>query len=50
MTANTDGILDFLKEFKAEVRDGRDIFTIGEANGVSAEELPNGSVQMVFST
>ena len=40
MTANTPGILDFLHEFRREVRDGRDIFTVGEANGVSAEELP----------
>ena len=40
MTANTPGILDFLREFKREVRDGHDIFTVGEANGVSAEELP----------
>ena len=40
MTANTPGILDFLHEFKREVRDGRDIFTVGEANGVSADELP----------
>ena len=38
-TANTPGILDFLHEFKAAVRDGRDIFFVGEANGVAAEEL-----------
>lgn len=53
MTANTDGILDFLHEFKAAVQDGTDIFTVGEANGVSAEELPqwvgeNGVFNMVF--
>ncbi len=38
-TANTPGILDFLHEFKAGVRDGRDIFLVGEANGVGADEL-----------
>ena len=38
-TANTEGILDFLHEFKAGVRDGRDIFLVGEANGVEASEL-----------
>lgn len=38
-TANTPGILDFLKEFKAAVREGRDIFMVGEANGVAANEL-----------
>ena len=39
MTANTDGILDFLHEFKREVFDGHDIFTVGEANSVKPEEL-----------
>ena len=39
MTANTAGILDFLHEFKREVFDGRDIFTVGEANGVAVDEL-----------
>ena len=53
MTANTDGILDFLHEFKKEVQEGSDIFTVGEANGVSASELPqwvgsNGVFDMVF--
>ena len=38
-TANGEGILDFLHEFKAAVCDGRDIFTVGEANGVDADEL-----------
>jgi len=38
-TANTPGILDFLHEFKAAVRDGRDIFMVGEANGVGPDEL-----------
>ena len=54
MTANTDGILDFLHEFKRNVQDGTDIFTVGEANGVHAEDLPdwvgrNGVFDMIFS-
>ena len=53
MIANTEGILDYLHEFKRAVRDGHDIFTVGEANGVSAEELPdwvgdNGVFDMLF--
>lgn len=40
MTAATDGILDFLREFKREVFDGRDIFTVAEANSVTPEDLP----------
>lgn len=52
-TANTDGILDYLHEFKDKVQAGTDIFTVGEANGVSASELPqwvgsNGVFDMVF--
>ncbi len=39
VTANTPGILDFLREFRRKVFDGHDIFTVGEANGVSSEEL-----------
>lgn len=51
--ANGDGILDFLHEFKAAVCDGRDIFTVGEANGVAASELgfwvgENGVFDMLF--
>lgn len=38
-TANTPGILDFLHEFKVAVRDGHDIFMVGEANGVEPSEL-----------
>ena len=54
MTANTDGILDFLHEFKRNVQDGTDIFTVGEANGVHAEDLPdwvgrNGVFDLIFS-
>ena len=41
MTANTPGILDFLHEFKNEVFAGRDIFTVGEANGVQPKDLPH---------
>ena len=53
MTANTEGILAFLHEFKEEALSGSDIFTVGEANGVSAEELPewvgaDGVFDMVF--
>lgn len=52
-TANTPGILDFLHEFKAAVRDGRDIFMVGEANGVAADELgvwvgENGVFDLLF--
>ena len=53
MTVNTPGILDFLHEFRREVFDGHDIFTVGEANGVSPAELPdwvgeNGVFSMLF--
>ena len=53
MTANTPGILDFLHEFKNEVFVGRDIFTVGEANGVQPKDLPqwvgdDGVFDMVF--
>ena len=52
-TVNTDGILDYLNEFKNEVMAGTDAFTVGEANGVKPEELPqwvgeNGVFDMVF--
>ncbi|MBR1856101.1 MAG: glucohydrolase, partial [Oribacterium sp.] len=53
MTANTNGILDYLHEFKDAVQTGTDIFTVGEANGVSASDLPDwvgpeGVFDMVF--
>lgn len=53
MTANTTGILDYLHEFKSAVQEGTDIFMVGEANGVSADDLsdwvgPNGVFDMVF--
>lgn len=53
MTANTDGILDYLHAFKTAVQPGTDIFMVGETNGVSPEDLPvwigeNGVFDMVF--
>ncbi len=53
MTVNTPGILDFLHEFKREVFDGHDIFTVAEANSVTPEELKywvgeNGVFDMLF--
>lgn len=52
-TANTPGILDFLHEFKREVMAGTDAFTVGEANGVTANDFPawvgaDGVFDMVF--
>lgn len=52
-TANTPGILDFLHEFRREVRDGHDIFCVGEANGVPSDELgqwvgTDGVFDMIF--
>ena len=53
MTANSDGILDFLHEFKKEVEEGTDIFMVGEANGVPSEQLTqwvgsDGVFDMIF--
>lgn len=53
MTANTEGILDFLGEFRENVCTGKDIFTVGEANGVPASQLPQwvgekGVFDMIF--
>jgi len=53
MTANTEGILDFLREFKEKVFDGKDIFTVAEANSVRPDELEhwvgkNGVFDMLF--
>ena len=53
ITANSPGILDFLREFKREVFDGKNIFTVGEANGVPVDELQywsgeNGVFNMIF--
>ena len=54
MTANREGILDFLHEFKSRVQEGTDIFTVGEANGVGPDDLPqwvgrDGVFDMIFS-
>ena len=53
MTVNTDGILDFLREFKEKVTEGKDVFTVGEANGVKPDDLKywigsNGVFDMIF--
>ena len=39
MTSNREGILDYLHEFKRKALDGRDVFTVAEANGVRPEDL-----------
>ena len=39
MIGNTPGILDLLHEFKEQVIDGTDCFTVAEANGVPSEQL-----------
>ena len=51
--ADTPGILDFLHEFRREVFDGHDIFTVAEANGVEPSELADwvgekGAFDMLF--
>ncbi len=53
LTADTPGILDFLREFQNGVMPGTDIFMVGEANGVAPEELPewvggDGVMDMIF--
>ena len=53
MIANTPGILDFLHEFRRNVFDGHDIFTVAEANGVTPADLPrwvgkDGAFSMLF--
>ena len=53
MTANTEGILDYLNEFKEKVCKGRDIFTVAEANGVGPDQLnkwvgKDGAFDMLF--
>lgn len=51
---NVEGILDFLDELKRETFDKYDIMTVGEANGVSAEEAEqwvgekDGKFNMIF--
>lgn len=53
MTVNTDGILDFLYEFKKNVTEGKNVFTVAEANGVGPEDLKywvgeQGAFDMLF--
>ncbi len=53
MTANTPGILEFLHEFRKQVFDGHDIFTVAEANGVGPKDLKDwvgekGAFDMLF--
>ena len=53
MTVNTDGILDYLREFKQNVTSGKDVFTVGEANGVGPDDLKywigdDGVFDMIF--
>ncbi len=53
MTVNTTGILDFLQEFKANVTEGKNVFTVAEANGVGPEDLKywvgeKGAFDMLF--
>ncbi len=52
-TANTEGILDYLHEMRTKIREGRDIFMVGEANGVDPADLPawvgsHGVFDMIF--
>lgn len=53
MTVNTEGILDFLREFKSRVTEGTDVFTVAEANGVGPKDLKfwvgrEGAFDMLF--
>lgn len=53
MTVNTDGILDFLREFKKNVTEGKNVFTVAEANGVGPSQLQHwvgerGAFDMLF--
>ncbi len=53
MTVNTDGILDFLYEFKRNVTEGKEVFTVAEANGVGPDDLKywvgdKGAFDMLF--
>jgi len=52
-TVATEGILDYLKEFKNSFIEHSDVFTVGETNGVDPAQLldwvgNNGVVDMVF--
>lgn len=53
MTVNTTGILEFLQEFKRKVTEGKNVFTVAEANGVGPEDLKywvgeKGAFDMLF--
>lgn len=53
MTVNTPGILDFLYEFKKNVTEGKNVFTVAEANGVGPDDLKywvgdQGAFDMLF--
>lgn len=53
MTVNTPGILDFLQEFKRNVTQGKNVFTVAEANGVGPDDLKywvgkDGAFDMLF--
>ena len=53
MHMNQDGIHEFLQEFKDRTYSNYDVMTVGEANGVSADEADlwvgdNGKMDMVF--
>ncbi|MCA0971104.1 alpha-glucosidase [Halobacillus litoralis] len=53
MHMNQEGIHEFLQEFKDRTYDNYDVMTVGEANGVSADEADlwvgdNGKMDMVF--
>ncbi|RWZ58896.1 alpha-glucosidase [Halobacillus fulvus] len=53
MHMNQEGIHEFLQEFKDRTYSNYDVMTVGEANGVSAEEADlwvgdNGKMDMVF--
>lgn len=53
MHMNQEGIHEFLEEFKNKTYANYDVMTVGEANGVSAEEAnlwvgENGKMDMVF--
>lgn len=53
MTANTEGILDYLYEFKQKTVAGKGVFTVAEANGVGPDQLrfwvgEQGAFDMLF--
>ena len=53
MTANTEGILDYLYEFKRKTVAGKGVFTVAEANGVGPDLLKfwvgdSGAFDMLF--